>query len=96
MRLVIALLGFFLVIGGSISPVPTYAVAGHGAFLVAAAQGQSAPSGKLDVDIDVNRGGGGVWYANPVWIGIGIVALILVVAIIAMAARGGGTTIIKE
>jgi len=96
MRLIVALLGFFLVIGGSISPVPTLAAAGQGALLVAADQGQAAPSGKLDVDIDVNRGGGGVWYANPVWIGVGIVALILVIAIIAMAARGGGTTVIKD
>ena len=29
------------------------------------------PGGKLDVDINVNHGGNGRWYANPVWIAIG-------------------------
>jgi hypothetical protein len=60
-------------------------------------QQPQSPSGQVDVDIDVNRGGGGtIWYLDPVWIGIGIVALLALIAIIAMAARGGGTTIVKD
>jgi hypothetical protein len=55
---------------------------------------QEVPSGELNVDIDTD--GGGAWWANPVWIGIGIVALILLVVIVAMSARGGGTTVIKD
>jgi amino acid transporter len=54
------------------------------------------PGGKLDVDINVNHGGSGRWYANPVWIAIGALALIVLVALIVMAGRGGGTTVIKE
>lgn len=52
------------------------------------------PSGKLDINIDVNEGGGD-WWANPIWIGIGAVGLLLLVVLIVMAARGGGTTVVK-
>ena len=59
-------------------------------FLLALAQ---QPTGQLEVDINTN---GGAWYADPVWLAIGAVALIVVIAIIAMVARGGGTTVIKD
>jgi len=49
----------------------------------------------VDVDINVNRGGGGRWYANPVWIAIGALAVIVLIALIVMAGRGGGTTVVK-
>lgn len=50
---------------------------------------------KLDVDINVNKGGsGGQWYANPVWIAIGGLALLVLLAFVFMAARGG-TTVVK-
>lgn len=53
------------------------------------------PSGQIDINI-TERTGGGDWWANPVWIGVGIVALILLIVIVALATRGGGTTIVKE
>src|SRR5262245_14972996 len=56
---------------------------------------QAQPGGKLDVDIDVNQSGSGRWYANPVWIAIGALALIVLIALIIMAGRGGGTTVVK-
>ncbi len=40
---------------------------------------------EMDIDVDVNKGGG--WYTNPIYWVIGGVVLILVVALI---ARGGG------
>ena len=52
------------------------------------------PSGTLDVNIDINEGGGD-WWANPIWIGIGVVAVLLILVLVVMAARGGGTTVIK-
>ena len=55
-------------------------------------QGQP-PSGQLDVNIDRDAT---AWYTSPVWIAIGVVALILIIALIITATRGGGTTIIKE
>ena len=58
---------------------------------------QAQPSGKVDVDINVNHnGGGGRWYANPMWIAIGALAVILLIALIVMAGRGGGTTVIRD
>jgi hypothetical protein len=75
--------------------------ASHGTAMVALQQpsaggAQAAqPTGKLDVDINVNHGGGGRWYTNPLWIAIGALAVILLIALIVMAGRGGGTTVVK-
>lgn len=54
-------------------------------------EAQQAPS----VTIEVNKGGGRMWYANPMWIAIGVLAFLVVVVLIVMAARGGGTTVVK-
>jgi hypothetical protein len=73
----------------------------HGTAVVALQQpsgatAQSQPGGKLDVDINVNHGSGGArWYTSPVWIAIGALALIVIVALIFMAGRGGGTTVVR-
>jgi hypothetical protein len=71
----------------------------HGATVVALQQpsggAQAQPGAKLDVDINVNHGGGGRWYANPMWIAIGVLAAIVLIALIVMAGRGGGTTVVK-
>jgi len=57
---------------------------------------QAQPSGKVDVDINVNHGQSGArWYANPMWIAIGALAVIVLIALIVMAGRGGGTTVVK-
>jgi hypothetical protein len=48
---------------------------------------------KIEVDVDNDRGG--AWYTNPVWIAIGIIALVLIIALIAMAGRGRDTTVVK-
>src|SRR5438128_6557246 len=51
----------------------------------------------LNVDINVNKGGGGNWYKSPVWIAIGAIAAVVVLLLIVMIARGGGgTTIVKD
>ena len=52
---------------------------------------EQAPS----INIEVNKGGGRAWYANPVWIAIGVLGLLVVVVLIVMAAKGGGTTVVK-
>ena len=64
-------------------------VAADDSYIVADAQ---QPPGQIDVDIDVDEG---EWWANPVWIGIGIVGLIALIAIIVAASRGG-TTVVKD
>ena len=62
---------------------------------LALSQGQPA-QGKIDVDINTHSGGGGAWWASPIWLAIGAIALVLLILIIVMAARGSGTTVIKE
>jgi cell division protein FtsW (lipid II flippase) len=38
----------------------------------------------------------GAWYTQPVWIAIGVIALILIVVLITMAGRGrSNTTVVK-
>ena len=37
----------------------------------------------------------GAWYTQPVWIAIGIIALVLIIALIAMAGRRDSTTVVK-
>ena len=57
---------------------------------------QEAPK-PPQINVEINKGGGGRWYANPVWVAIGGIALILVILLIVMAARGGGggTTVVR-
>jgi H+/Cl- antiporter ClcA len=62
---------------------------------LALAQGQPV-QGKIDVDLNTHSGGSGAWWTNPIWIAIGVIALVLLIVVIAMAARGSGTTVIKE
>jgi hypothetical protein len=61
---------------------------------LALAQGQPV-QGKLDIDINTNSGGG-AWWTSPIWIAIGAIALVVLILIVVMAARGSGTTVIKE
>ena len=38
----------------------------------------------------------GAWYTQPVWIAIGVIALILIVVLISLAGRGrSNTTVVK-
>ena len=89
----------------SVWSAPSLAAVGisHGTTVVALQQqpsgggAQAQPGGKLDIDINVNHGGsGGRWYTNPLWIAIGALAVIVLIALIVMAGRGGGTTIVRD
>ena len=46
----------------------------------------------VDVDINVNKGGG-AWWKNPWILGVGALVLVLIVV---LASRGGGTTIVER
>jgi len=56
------------------------AVPGHG------------PGAKIEV---TTRDSHGAWYTQPVWIGIGIIALVLIIVLISLAGRRDRTTIVK-
>lgn len=82
--------------------MPLVPVGGHLAALTPAAsvvhaQEQAPPSPavpRADVDIDVNDAGA-AWYTSPVWIAVGVIALVVLIALIVMATRGGGTTVVR-
>jgi hypothetical protein len=59
--------------------------------VLALSQAPQMPS-EVNVDIDA---GGGAWYTDPVWIAIGVVALVIIVLAVALSNRGG-TTVIKD
>ena len=77
------------------SGAPAMAAASPTVYALQQQPGSSVPS---QIDINVNRGGGGRWYANPIWIGFGVLAVIVILLLVVMAARGGGggTTIVKD
>ena len=64
-----------------------------GSSVIALSQAPQVPTGELNVDI--NTDGGGAWWSNPVWIAIGVIALVVLVLAIALSNRGG-TTVIKD
>jgi cell division protein FtsW (lipid II flippase) len=37
----------------------------------------------------------GAWYTQPVWIAIGVIALVLILVLISMAGRRNNTTVVK-
>jgi hypothetical protein len=39
------------------------------------------------VEVDIGEKGGGAWYSNPLWVGVGVIVLLLVVLIAVTAAR---------
>jgi hypothetical protein len=102
MRAAILSIVAILVLFTPIHSVAATAVASHASLTSVSNQDQppQQPTKEFKVDIDINRGDSGarVWYANPIWIAIGGVALVLFIALIVMASRGGsaGTTIVKE
>lgn len=64
-------------------------------FALAAVQDPPVPKPDVDVSVTTERT---VWYADPVWITVGILAAALVIGLIIAASRSssnGSTTVIK-
>lgn len=61
---------------------------------MAAVQDPPVPKPDVDVSVTTERT---VWYADPVWITVGVLAAILIVGLIVAASRSGGgsTTVVK-
>jgi hypothetical protein len=70
---------------------PAEALAAGGTTLV---EQQAQPTPPIEVDITTDRGG--AWYTSPVWIAIGVLAVIVVLLLVIMAGRGGGTTVVRD
>ena len=60
------------------------------------AEPQKAPEPRGQVNVDINtHQSSGAWWMSPLWIGIGAVAVLALIAIIIAASRGSGTTVVK-
>ena len=73
--------------GASVAPGPALSAVVHAAD---SAELSQAPQ----INVEVNKGGGGKWYASPVWIAIGVIGGVLVLMLIVMALKGS-TTVVK-
>jgi hypothetical protein len=95
MRLSMLVVLAFTAVLGVLSRAPAEAQGFRAGIVSSSSLGYAQePGAKLNVDISVNKSGGR-WYANPVWIAIGGLAVLVFIALIVMAARGGGTTVVK-
>lgn len=74
-------------------PVATVISVGQSALILAGAVVTTTLQG-VKVDIKTTETPS-PWYTQPVWIAIGIIALVLIIALIAMASRRNGTTVVK-
>jgi len=96
MRLFIMVLLAFSMILGVVSKAPVEAAGSRAGVLSSSvSDAQNQPVSILDVEIGLNKGAGGQWSVNPMWMAIGGLAMVVFIALIVMAARGGGTTVIK-
>jgi hypothetical protein len=93
MRLLVATTAVLLLTLGTFAGPSPALMIGGGCSIAAAQEQPVIP--KAEIDIDVNRGEGN-WWVSPTWLAIGGIALVLLIVIVAMVARGGGTTIVKE
>lgn len=98
MRGVLLALAFAFVLAG-VAPATSSASGTSSALTISAAAPVYAlqqPEKGIDINVDINKGGGRAWYTSPVWIAIGVIGVVLVLLLIVLIARGGGTTIVKE
>jgi hypothetical protein len=96
MRGVLLSLAVVLVVAGTLPRAASAPVLTGGASVSPSASYEWQNPGKdISVDINLNRGVT-PWYRSPVWIAIGVLALVILILIIVLATRGGGgTTIVK-
>lgn len=89
---IVVLMAAGLLIGSAAAP--SVAIAANSDYTLTVDDQQQPPAGRLEVDIDTDQGG--AWYTSPMWIAIGVIALVLLIVLIVVATRGGGTTIVRD
>jgi hypothetical protein len=78
------------------APLPTAAIVVSAPVVqLTATAAVVAPVQDAKIEVTTNDRRGGAWYTQLVWIAIGIIALVLIIALIAMAGRRGDTTVVK-
>lgn len=99
-RALFSIAGALMIILGVLHIAPvTVAYAGDTAAAVTTADPESKVEGSAKVsvpDVSVKTGDSdGAWYLSPIWIVVGLLAIGVLIAIVAAATRGGGTTVVK-
>lgn len=60
---------------------------------------QQAQPPQAEIKVDIDDDADTVWYADPVWLAVGALALLVVIVLAVMAARGGSdrgsTTVVR-
>ena len=65
------------------------------AFVLTASQTVIAAAQQAKIEVHTSDSSG-AWYTQPVWIAIGIIAVVLIIVLISMAGRGrSNTTVVK-
>jgi hypothetical protein len=91
-----AALLFVIGVEASASPAtPDAAPTASAAVFALSAVQDPPPVPKPDVDVTVTTERT-TWYADPVWITVGVIAAIVVIALIVAASRSGGTTTVVK
>jgi hypothetical protein len=92
MRGVLLSLAFMLVAAGTLSRAASVPVRTSGASVSASASFELQNPGN-DTNADSNLNVGRTpWYRSPVWIAIGVLALVILILIVVLAARAGSST----
>jgi hypothetical protein len=94
----VTLLSFVGFLGATSAASPAGTQTSREALVASAAPQQPvvlAQTPKLDVDINVNKDSGRHWYANPTWIAIGVLAVVVLLILGFLVGRGGGTTVVR-
>jgi hypothetical protein len=62
-------------------------------------QQQQAQPPKAEIKVEINDEPNVVWYTDPVWLAVGAIALLVIIVLAVMAARGGDrgehTTVVR-
>ena len=58
----------------------------------AAQPAQPAPTPAPEINVQVHERG---WYASPTWIAIGVIGLVVLILVVAMASRTSSNTVIR-
>jgi hypothetical protein len=58
---------------------------------------QQPPPPKAEIKVDIDTSPNTVWYTDPVWLAVGAIALLVIIVLAVMAARGGSdrTTVVR-
>lgn len=84
-----------LTVPAAASPAPDMTAAAPAVTYVMAPASASLPVAPVqELEVEIGDNDEGAWYTSPLWLAIGAVALIAIIALV-VSGRRGGTTVVK-